>query len=76
MTEHLGHLPDVGDGVVLEVSDAERTDDVGLPTSGRVALEVVRLDGRRVDRVTLYQLPADDDEPVADQPPHADREES
>jgi CBS domain containing-hemolysin-like protein len=62
VTEHIGRLPDVGDRVVLEATDSEHTDSDGLPTSVGVELAVTRLDGRRVDRVTLHLRPSSDGE--------------
>ena len=58
VTEHVGRLPDVDDRVEMVATDIEDTDVDGLPTSARVELVVSRLDGRRVDQVTLRRLPA------------------
>ncbi|MEV4714720.1 hemolysin family protein [Micromonospora sp. NPDC049374] len=53
VTEHLGRFPQVGDTITVSVADRNHPDPDGLPTPASVELAVTRLDGRRVDRLTL-----------------------
>ncbi|MBC7290306.1 MAG: HlyC/CorC family transporter [Actinotalea sp.] len=63
VTEHLERFPEPGDAVVLDARDENDRDEDGIAASVRVRLEVTRLDGRRVDRLTLSVLgPEDEDE--------------
>lgn len=56
LIERLGRLPDSGDVVQFGVSDERDPDDDGVPRPCGVRLRVTRMDGRRVDRVTLQRL--------------------
>ncbi|MFY1704867.1 MULTISPECIES: hemolysin family protein [Micromonospora] len=56
VTEQLGRFPEVGDSVLVTAADRAHPDDDGLPTPADVELTVTRLDGRRVDRLTLRQV--------------------
>jgi len=53
ITEQLGRFPRMGDEVRLDVRDETRPDGDGLPTPAVARLKVTRLDGWRVDRLTL-----------------------
>ncbi|GIJ10511.1 hemolysin family protein [Micromonospora andamanensis] len=53
VTERLGRFPQVGDTITVSVADRNHPDADGLPTSAQAELAVIRLDGRRVDRLTL-----------------------
>jgi len=53
LTEELERFPRIGDEVVLAVRDESRPDDDGLPSPAQARLTVTRLDGWRVDRLTL-----------------------
>lgn len=53
ITEELERFPRIGDEVVLAVRDESRPDDDGLPSPAQARLTVTRLDGWRVDRLTL-----------------------
>ncbi|AQX17169.1 hypothetical protein BCR15_04300 [Tessaracoccus lapidicaptus] len=53
ITEELERFPRIGDQVVLAVRDESRPDDDGLPSPAQARLTVTRLDGWRVDRLTL-----------------------
>ncbi|WFE45902.1 hemolysin family protein [Verrucosispora sp. WMMD1129] len=53
VTERLGRFPQVGDTITVPVADRNHPDADGLPTSASAELAVIRLDGRRVDRLTL-----------------------
>lgn len=53
ITEELERFPRIGDEVVLAVRDESRPDDDGLPSPAQARLTVSRLDGWRVDRLTL-----------------------
>lgn len=58
VTERLGRLPAVGDGVEVEAGDLGDLDESGVPSKVRVHLEVTRMDGRRLDRLLLTRVPA------------------
>ncbi|NLT30321.1 MAG: CBS domain-containing protein, partial [Propionibacterium sp.] len=60
ITEELGRFPHLGDHVEVEARDLTNRDDDGLPTPVRVRLTVTRLDGKRVERLILAVLPAQD----------------
>lgn len=62
ITERLGRLPRVGDEVVVDILDETRPDDDGIPSPGVARLRVTRLDGWRVDRLTLTVEDAEDGE--------------
>lgn len=55
IAHHLERLPAAGDGVTVDAVNREG-DDV------RIQLKVVRMDGRRVDRLSMNQLPDDQTE--------------
>ncbi len=61
ITERLERFPQVGDEVVLEVRDESRMDSDGLPSPMAARLSVTRLDGWRVDRLTLSIEELDDE---------------
>ena len=56
VTEHLGHLPEVGDALTLDAKDLGDVDEDGVPAVVSVRLEVARLDGRRADRIILSRV--------------------
>ena len=60
LTERLGRLPDVDDAVDIEARDERSLDPDGMAHPVRVRLAVTRLDGRRVDRIRLTRLPAEE----------------
>ncbi len=62
ITEQLGRFPRVGDEVLLDVRDETRPDGDGLPTPAIARLKVTRLDGWRVDRLTLSVEDAEEGE--------------
>lgn len=53
VTEHLERFPEVGDEIVLVARHAERLDQDGIPRQTTVRLRVDRVDGWRVDRLTM-----------------------
>lgn len=53
ITEQLERFPQPGDEVVLTAKDAERQDKDDLPLPVRATLRVDRVDGWRVDRMTM-----------------------
>ena len=59
VVEHLDRIPDVGDHVVLEVSDPERLDEKDRPSPAWARLTVGGLDGHRVDRVIVHRFAED-----------------
>jgi len=59
ITEHLERFPAVGDVVELEALNRRDLDELGIPVPVRALLRVSRLDGRRVDRVTLLLVEPD-----------------
>ncbi|HEX6326912.1 MAG TPA: hemolysin family protein [Jiangellaceae bacterium] len=62
LTERLGRLPQMNDAVTLRARDLADTDDDGVPATVHVRLEATRLDGRRVDRISLYTRPGGEDD--------------
>lgn len=62
VTERLERFPEPGDRVLLDARDENDRDEVGIAAPVRVRLEVTRLDGRRVDRLTLSVLAPEDEE--------------
>ncbi|WP_062377498.1 hemolysin family protein [Demequina pelophila] len=62
LTEALGRFPAVGDRVELAARDEAHRDEDGIATEVKVALTVTRLDGLRVDRVTLEATPLEERE--------------
>jgi CBS domain containing-hemolysin-like protein len=63
VTERLERFAEVGDEVLLEGRDTSHPDDLGIAPPVTVRLRVLRLDGRRVDRLHLSIERPDDDEP-------------
>lgn len=60
LTEELGRLPEAGDTVRCTVQDLAQPDEDGVPTEVGVTLEVLRLDGHRVDRLRMRRAPAEE----------------
>ena len=63
VTEHLERFPEVGDEIVLAARHAQRRDQDGVPRPTAVRLRVDRVDGWRVDRLTMT---IDDEEATRD----------
>ncbi|EYR64327.1 membrane protein [Actinotalea ferrariae CF5-4] len=61
VTERLERFSEPGDHVLLDARDENDRDDDGIAAAVRVRLDVTRLDGRRVDRLTLSVLGPQDD---------------
>jgi CBS domain containing-hemolysin-like protein len=59
--QHLGRIAEIGDEVVVPADRSSDADSDG-PTRVRVGISVERMEGRRVDRVLLRELPLDDSE--------------
>lgn len=59
IADELGRLAEVGDEVEVEVEVV--TDDLGREEHERVALEVLELDGHRIDTVRVRLVPEGDD---------------
>jgi CBS domain containing-hemolysin-like protein len=53
VVETLGRLPKVGDAVTLTARDTTDLDEDEIPRSATTSVEVSRLDGWRIDRITL-----------------------
>jgi CBS domain containing-hemolysin-like protein len=60
--QQLGRIAEVGDEVVV-LADRSGDGDSEGPTRVRVGISVERMEGRRVDRVLLRELPPDDSQP-------------
>ena len=61
IADELGRLAEVGDEVEVEVEVEVVTDDLGREEHERVALEVLELDGHRIDTVRVRLVPEGDD---------------
>src|SRR5690606_34062849 len=57
LTERLERFGEVGDVVDLDARDSADLDEDGIASALTVRLRVVRLDGRRIDRIILARLP-------------------
>ncbi|GIJ80035.1 Hemolysin, contains CBS domains [Micromonospora phaseoli] len=64
VTEHLGRFPQVGDTITVSAADRSHPDSDGLPSPAGAELTVIRLDGRRVDRLTLRRVDAPNHRPA------------
>jgi CBS domain containing-hemolysin-like protein len=53
VTEHLERFPELGDEIALAARHAERRDQDGIPLPVTARLRVDRVDGWRVDRLTM-----------------------
>jgi len=65
LAERLDRVPEVGDVAYVEARDLRSVDDDGLPRSVTARIDVVAVDGRRVDRVRVTRQPPP--EPGVDQ---------